>query len=89
VRKFDIRQSGAGMSNANPGPGMTTLYQSTIDQLAMILCSWEVGGTTAPTITARGAATRVKMLALRYGAKKECMDFDQYEELLEADLAFR
>jgi hypothetical protein len=33
--------------------------------------------------------TLVKMLALRYGAKKECMDCDQYEELLEADLAFR
>jgi hypothetical protein len=57
-------------ANVNPGPGMTTLYQRTIDQLAMILCSWAVGGTTALTITARGAATRVKMLAPRYRAKK-------------------
>jgi hypothetical protein len=73
-------------ADVNPDPGTTTLYQGAIDQLAMILCSWEVGGTTALTITARGAATGVKMLAPRYRAKNEWIDCDQHEELLEADL---
>jgi hypothetical protein len=65
---------------------MTTLYQRAIDQLAMILCSWGVGGTTALTITARGSATRMKNAGTPLPGEKEWMDCDQHEDLFEADL---